>query len=81
MDDKVAIKKTIDPKMPITDLLFLYPEIAEVLTFEYGLYCVNCFIADFDTLEEGAKIHGIDEEDFKKMIKHLESIINSEDDY
>jgi hybrid cluster-associated redox disulfide protein len=79
MDDLNDTKKTIDPKMPITELLFQYPELAEVLTFEYGLYCVNCFIADFDTLEQGAKIHGIDEEDFKKMINHLESIINSED--
>ncbi|MCA9387000.1 DUF1858 domain-containing protein [Candidatus Dojkabacteria bacterium] len=69
---------TIDIHKNINDLLFDYPEIAPVLTYEYGLYCVNCVIADFDTLAEGAKIHGIEGRFFEEMIKHLESVINNE---
>jgi hybrid cluster-associated redox disulfide protein len=70
----------IDIKKNINELLMEFPQIAEVLTYEYGLYCVNCVIAEFDTLEEGAKLHGIEAKDFKEMIEHLEEIINSDEE-
>ncbi len=72
-------RKKIDIKMNINELLMEYPEIAPVLTYEYGLYCVNCVIAEFDTLEQGAEIHGIKEEYFIEMINHLERVINEQD--
>lgn len=46
-----------------------YPEIVEFLTIEYGLHCVGCFIAEFETLEEGAVVHGILGDDFEDMLK------------
>ncbi len=73
-------RKKIDTKMPMAQLLELYPELASVLSYEYGLYCINCYIAEFDNLEEGAKLHGIDGEYFTEMITHLESIINSNEE-
>lgn len=69
----------IDIHMNIMELLGLYPELAEVLTYQYGLHCVNCFIASFDTLADGAKIHGIEGEYFEKMITHLEKVVNREE--
>lgn len=66
----------IDPLMPMSELVQKYPELVEPLTYDYGLHCVNCMIADFDTLQEGAVIHGIEGEDFEDMIKDLEEIIN-----
>ncbi len=68
--------KKIDIHKNINDLLMEFPEIAPVLTYEYGLYCVNCVIAEFDTLADGAEIHGIKGEFFTEMISHLESVIN-----
>lgn len=70
--------KKIDPLMPMSELVQKYPELVEPLTYDYGLHCVNCMIADFDTLQEGAVIHGIEGEDFEDMIKDLEEIINGE---
>ncbi len=70
----------IDPKMPMSELVEKYPELIEVLTYDYGLHCVNCMISDFDTLEEGSVIHGIEGEDFENMIKDLEDIINNPDE-
>jgi len=69
----------IDPKMPMAELVETYPEIIEPLTYDYGLHCVSCIISDFDTLEEGAIIHGIEGEDLIDMIKDLEKIINGID--
>ncbi|MBE0573564.1 DUF1858 domain-containing protein [Candidatus Dojkabacteria bacterium] len=62
----------------MSELVQKYPELVEPLTYDYGLHCVNCMIADFDTLQEGAVIHGIEGEDFEDMIKDLEEIINGE---
>lgn len=71
-------RKTIDIDKNINDLLMEFPEIAPVLSYEYGLYCVSCIIADFDTLRQGALIHEIVGEDFDDMVRHLESIINED---
>jgi hybrid cluster-associated redox disulfide protein len=46
------------------------PEMNDVL-YEYGLYCGNCFAAGFDTLEEGAKSHGLEDEEIEELIKEL----------
>jgi len=67
----------IDPDMRISELLEKYPELSDVLIQEYGLHCVNCYISDFDTLREGASIHGIEDVFFEDMIKDLEDRINS----
>ncbi|MDY6028882.1 MAG: DUF1858 domain-containing protein [Acidaminococcaceae bacterium] len=36
-----------------------HPEILEVFA-EYGLGCVGCMAAHFETIEQGASAHGID---------------------
>jgi len=69
-------KVKIDPDMRISELLEKYPELADVLVQEYGLHCVNCYISDFDTLREGASIHGIEDIFFEEMIEDLENRIN-----
>lgn len=85
MSTKVVNKKTdesnyihIDETVNMAELVTTYPELAEVLTYDYGLHCVNCMISEYDTLGEGAAIHGIEGEDLKDMIKHIEQIINKE---
>lgn len=70
----------IDKNINITDLITDYPDLAEVLTYDYGLHCVNCIISDLDTLENGAAIHGIEGKDFEEMVEHLENIINGKED-
>jgi hybrid cluster-associated redox disulfide protein len=70
-------REKIDVKKNITELITEYPELAPILTYEYGLYCMNCIIADFDNIEQGAKLHGITGKYYDEMVAHLESIINS----
>ena len=54
-----------------------HPEIIEVFT-EYGLGCIGCMAAHFETIGQGAGAHGIDVdaliEDINKVIaEHAES--------
>lgn len=76
MDSDNRIK--IDPQININDLITDFPELAEVLTWEYGLHCVNCIISEYDTLKQGAALHGIEGKDFEDMLAHLEEVVNEE---
>lgn len=71
-------KKTltkIDRKMNLRELITLYPRLAGVLTDDYGLHCISCFAASFDTLEEGAKIHGYSDKEIEAMVQRLNSLV------
>ena len=68
--------KKIDPNTPIADLAEMYPEIVDVLVYDYGFHCVGCFVSEFETLIEGAEVHGIIGEDFEKLIKEINEKIN-----
>jgi len=64
----------ITSKTPINQLIKEYPETVEIL-MEYGLQCINCHFSEFDTLEDGAKIHGLSDEDIKMIIKDVNEVI------
>lgn len=68
------IKKTITKKSNIAELVQKYPEAGRVLAEDYGLHCVGCMAARFDTLEAGMKIHGYSDKDIDKVIKKLSKI-------
>ena len=54
----------------IEEIIEANPEMNEVL-YEYGLYCGNCFAAGWDTLEEGAKMHGLEDDEIEELIQEL----------
>lgn len=65
--------------MLLMDAIEKYPEIAPILT-GYGLHCVGCHFSSFDTIEAGAKIHGLIGEDFEMMLKDINSIASKENE-
>jgi len=65
----------ITKDMNLGEVVFKYPEAAEVLT-DYGLSCVGCFASSFDTIEQGAKIHQLSEEELQEMIDRINEVIN-----
>lgn len=76
-----GVTPPVEPKAPkitkhanLADLLFKYPEIAEVL-LDYGLHCVGCFASSFDTLEAGAKVHGMTDEEVDEMVNRLNEVV------
>lgn len=62
-------------KMNLGEMVAVYPELVEVLTNDYGLHCAGCFASSFDTLEEGAKVHGFDDKDIDKMVVRLNKLV------
>lgn len=49
----------ISPYMKLEEIFLRYPEATRVFV-RHGLACPGCSLAAFDTLERGAKAHGID---------------------
>ena len=71
------VKELITKDMLLMEVIEKYPSIAPILT-GYGLHCVGCHFSSFDTVENGAKIHGMDEETFDMMLKDI-NIVALED--
>lgn len=61
--------------MNLGELIELYPVLVPVLLEDYGLHCAGCFAASFDTLEEGAKVHGFSDEEIDKLVKKLNNVL------
>jgi hybrid cluster-associated redox disulfide protein len=60
--------------MFLIDIISKYPEVAPIL-MGYGLHCVGCHFSGADTLEMGAKMHGMDDEILDMMIRDVNIII------
>ena len=50
---------------------------AELLA-EYGLHCINCFMNEYDTLEMGAQVHGMTENETQEMINEINNELEKE---
>ncbi|MCK4797462.1 MAG: DUF1858 domain-containing protein [Spirochaetes bacterium] len=65
--------ETITKDMNLKELLNKYPESAKVFA-SYGIGCLGCALASFETIEQGITAHGINLDDF---LKDLNSYIIS----
>jgi nitrogen fixation NifU-like protein len=63
--------------MNLGEIAARWPQARTVL-LDYGLHCVGCFASSFDTIEAGAKVHGMSEEDIDKLIRELNNAIRCE---
>jgi hybrid cluster-associated redox disulfide protein len=64
-------KKQINKNTNLQELSENYPGITDYLQYEYGLHCLNCIMAGFETLEQGARVHGIIDKDLDEMIEEI----------
>jgi hybrid cluster-associated redox disulfide protein len=78
----MGIKSSKNPKQPvitpdinIAELTLKYPEVIETLIVEYGFHCIGCFVSEFETLAEGARVHGIEDEDFTELLERLNKLV------
>lgn len=67
--------KKISRKTNLAKLIDKHPKAAEILIKDYGLHCVGCFAAAFETLEQGAKAHGLKNKEIDKMLEKLNKLI------
>ncbi|MGM5482455.1 MAG: DUF1858 domain-containing protein [Nanobdellota archaeon] len=70
-------EETITKNMGIMEVVQNYPDAAPVFA-QFGLGCVGCMAAQFESIEEGAKAHGMDDKKVEEMIQALNMAISKE---
>ena len=68
-------KNIVTKDMNLGEIVFKYTEAAEVFT-DYGLHCVGCFASSFDTVEMGAKVHQLSDEEIDEMLERVNEAIS-----
>lgn len=69
---------TIKKEDKISDVLIKYPKAAELL-LGYGLTCVGCIFNQFDTVESGAKLHGLADKEVDQMVIEINRELNKDE--
>lgn len=64
----------ITEKTAIKSLIEKYPDTIEIL-MSYGLHCVGCHFSEFDTLDDGAMMHGLSDADVTAMVKDVNEVV------
>jgi len=67
-------QKLITRKTKLGEILKQYPAAARLLMEKYRLGCVGCFAAALETLEEGARVHGLSEAEIEQLLKDLNQL-------
>jgi len=66
--------KQIDKAMMIEEIVTDHPDIIPML-MDYGVHCVGCGGATFETLEEGFMGHGMSGEEVDQIVEELNEFI------
>lgn len=53
------------------------PKAIELL-IEYGLSCIHCFLNQYETLEQGARTHGMSDQDIERMVEEVNEQLKTE---
>jgi hybrid cluster-associated redox disulfide protein len=67
-------KDKITKDMKIMEIIENYPDVIPLL-MGYGLHCVGCHFSGQDTLIQGAKLHGMSDEDIKMMVNDCNDLL------
>jgi iron-sulfur cluster assembly accessory protein len=54
----------------INEIIMKYPQLTEVF-MNYGLHCIGCSMAGWETIEQGALAHGMNKKEIDNIIKEL----------
>ena len=60
-------KNLVTKKMSFSELIEKYPESTEVL-MNSGMHCIGCAASAFETVEQGAIMHGLNPDELVKKI-------------
>ncbi|TAL37101.1 MAG: DUF1858 domain-containing protein [Spirochaetes bacterium] len=59
--------------MTFGELIKAFPQAGGVLA-GYGLHCIGCHIGIYETIEQGARAHGLQDGEISKMLGELNQI-------
>jgi len=60
----------------IGDVLKKYPDTAEVM-FKHGLHCIGCRVSAVESIENGCKVHGMDEKQIEALVKEINKVVKA----
>lgn len=66
----------ITKEMGIMEIVQKNEKCAEVL-MNNGMHCLGCAASRFESLEQGCKAHGMDDEKINKIVKELNEVVES----
>ena len=69
-------KRMVTRDMTLGEIITEFPEAVEVM-LKNGLHCVGCHVAAYETLEQGAKAHGMSDKDIEKMLEEMNDIVKN----
>lgn len=64
-------------EMLIGELVQQFPKAAFVMQ-QYGFHCAGCAISQYETLEQGARTHGMSDEELDEMLEDLNLFLEAE---
>jgi hybrid cluster-associated redox disulfide protein len=70
--------KSITKKMTFQEAM-LVDQIAGLIFLKYGLHCIGCHMAADESIEDGARAHGLDNKEISKMINEINDKIKQLD--
>ncbi|RJQ15597.1 iron-sulfur cluster assembly accessory protein [Candidatus Woesearchaeota archaeon] len=70
-----AVQELIHKDMTLGEIVSKYPQVVPVIT-EYGLHCVGCHVSYWETVEQGCKGHGMDDETIQNLLKDINRVAN-----
>lgn len=67
----------ISKETKIAEVVEKYPDTIEVF-FKYGLHCIGCPASRMESIGDGCRGHGLDEEKINALVKELNKAIKKE---
>lgn len=67
----------ISKDLNIGEIAASFPDAVPVM-LKYGLHCIGCHVAASETIEQGAKAHGMSDKDIEKMVEEMNKATESE---
>ena len=74
----MAEKQKITKEMTLGEVVAKFPETVQVM-LGYGLHCVGCHVAAYETIEQGVLAHGMDKNQLKKMLDEMNKAVKNKD--
>ena len=69
--EKISVE-TINKDDRISEVIKKVPEAVPIM-MKHGIHCVGCHAAFFETIEQGAQAHGIDDNQISKLVQEINS--------
>ncbi len=69
-----SFRPTVTAQMNVMDVIGLHPKAGDVLG-EYGLHCFQCAFNTMDSVEAGARSHGLTDTDIENLVTDLNDLL------